>query len=49
MSNKEEKTKNCPSCNKSLKRVNWYYRNGKHFCNLSCFKKAIAKEREKAA
>lgn len=33
----EAKRKNCLSCNKSLRRVDWYYRNNGYFCNKSCF------------
>ncbi|MBI4708158.1 MAG: hypothetical protein HY761_09605 [Candidatus Omnitrophica bacterium] len=32
------KTTNCANCNKSLKRVKWYYRNGKYYCNKKCWK-----------
>ncbi len=45
---KKEKTKriNCTACNKSMKKVKRYYRNGKHFCNKNCFKAFIKKESE---
>jgi hypothetical protein len=49
MSKAEEKRKNCPVCNKSLKRINWYYRNGGYFCGIACFKKKTAKQQEKPA
>lgn len=35
---------NCITCNKTLKKGNWYYRNGKRYCNKSCWKTAQAKE-----
>jgi hypothetical protein len=34
----EAKRKNCLNCNKSLRRVDWYYRNNGYFCNKSCFR-----------
>jgi len=37
MAKAEEKRRNCLKCNKSLKRVNWYFRNGGYFCNKRCF------------
>ena len=40
----EAKRKNCGSCNKSLKRVDWYYRDGGHFCNKTCFKAFLKKK-----
>ncbi len=41
----EAKTKNCTKCNKALKRISWYYRNGKYFCNKECFK-SFQKEKQ---
>ena len=38
---KVEKTvevKNCVSCNKPLRKVKRYYRNGKYYCNKKCWK-----------
>lgn len=46
MAKSEEKRKNCVQCNKSMKRVDWYYRNGKYFCNISCFKEFLKKQSE---
>ena len=42
-----EEVKNCPACNKPLKRARRFYRNGKYFCNNVCFKNAD--EKAKAA
>jgi len=44
MSKAEEKRKNCLSCNKSLKRADWYYRDNGYYCNKSCFKADLAKK-----
>lgn len=46
---KKEKPSNCASCNKSIKKKCWYYRNGKFFCSKRCWedlrdKEAKAKE-----
>lgn len=41
----EAKRKNCLSCNKSMRRVDWYYRNNGYFCNKSCFKAHQEKEK----
>ncbi|MFH0738700.1 MAG: hypothetical protein V2A59_02435 [Candidatus Omnitrophota bacterium] len=38
----EEKQTNCPACNKPLKKVRIYYRNGKHYCTKRCWRKATA-------
>jgi formylmethanofuran dehydrogenase subunit E len=48
MAKAEEKRKNCTQCNKSLKRHQWYYRNGKYFCNKKCFKKQAEKEKQES-
>lgn len=37
------KPSNCTQCNKPLKRGNWYYRNGKFYCNKRCWKKTTEK------
>ncbi len=44
MAKMEEKRKNCANCNKSLKRITWYYRNGNYFCNKNCFKSFLKKQ-----
>jgi len=35
----QEIKKNCAGCNKPMKRLKKYYRNGKYYCNKNCFKK----------
>lgn len=40
----EAKRKNCLSCNKSMRRIDWYYRDGGFFCNKTCFKNHLAKK-----
>ena len=37
---KTEKVKptNCAKCNKPLRKKIWYYRNGKHYCNKTCWR-----------
>jgi len=35
---------NCAYCNKSLKRIKRYYRDGKYWCNKKCYKQAKQKE-----
>lgn len=44
MAKTEEKRKNCLACNKSMKRVKWYYRNNGYFCNKNCFKEYLKKQ-----
>jgi len=46
----EDKTKriNCASCNKPLKIVKRYYRNGKYFCTKNCYKTFLKKQEKKA-
>ena len=36
----EEKQTNCPACNKPLKKLRRYYRNGKLYCTKRCWIKA---------
>ncbi|MDD5018861.1 MAG: hypothetical protein PHH75_01635 [Candidatus Omnitrophica bacterium] len=43
---KESKKVNCGKCNKPLKRIKRYYRNGKFYCNMKCF---IASKQKAAA
>lgn len=40
---KEEKQTNCLSCNKQLKRIRRYYRNGKFYCTKKCWASFIKK------
>lgn len=47
MAKAEEKRKNCLSCNKSMVRSQWYYRNNGYFCNKSCFKTHLKKKESK--
>jgi len=42
----EEKQTNCLACNKPLKKIKRYYRNGKFYCNNKCWKKATKKIKE---
>ncbi len=39
-----EKQTNCLSCNKPLKKVRKYYRNGKFFCTKKCWLKSLKKK-----
>ena len=41
-----EKQTNCPACNKQLKKIKQYYRNGKFYCNKQCWRKSTAKPDE---
>jgi len=42
-----EKQTNCLGCNKALKKIKRYYRNGKYYCTKRCWQKAIAPKEEK--
>jgi hypothetical protein len=44
----EEKQTNCLACNKPLKKLKRYYRNGKFYCNKRCWRKATTKPKEEA-
>jgi len=46
---KIEKPTNCAKCNKSIKKIRWYYRNGKAYCTKRCWKTATEKKEEKPA
>ncbi len=35
---KIEKPSVCAKCGKTFTRKNWYYRNGKHYCNKRCWR-----------
>lgn len=39
-----EKQTNCPACNKPLKRLRRYYRNGIFYCTKRCWKQATTKK-----
>ena len=41
-----EKQTNCLSCNKPLKRLKRYYRNGKFYCTKKCWKTYKEKPKE---
>ena len=43
----EAKRKPCANCNKSLTKIQRFYRNGKYFCNKECFRSLVKKEAEK--
>ena len=42
-----EVVKNCTGCNKPMKKAKKYYRNGKYYCNIKCYKTA-SKPKEEA-
>jgi len=43
----EEKTQtNCLGCNKPIKKLKHYYRNGKYYCSKKCWRKAIKSKSE---
>ncbi|MFA6357255.1 MAG: hypothetical protein WCY09_01105 [Candidatus Omnitrophota bacterium] len=46
---KVEKQTNCPACNKLIKKLRRYYRNGKLYCTKRCWKTALSKSKEEAA
>lgn len=40
---------NCVQCNKSIKKIRWYYRDGKYYCTKNCWATAMKKDAAKAA
>jgi len=42
----QEKQTNCPACNKPIKKIRKYYRDGKFYCTKKCWIKAINKAKE---
>lgn len=42
----QEKQENCLSCNKPIKKIKRYYRNGKYFCSKKCWLNMIKKNKE---
>lgn len=42
---KEEKQTNCLACNKPLKKIKIYYRNGKFYCTKRCWKNFLEKSK----
>ena len=41
-----EKQTNCLGCNKPLKKIKSYYRNGKFYCSKRCWITAVEKSKE---
>ncbi|MCX5710508.1 MAG: hypothetical protein NT060_00820 [Candidatus Omnitrophica bacterium] len=39
---------NCLSCNKPIKKIRRYYRDGKYYCTKRCWKDFLAKSKEEA-
>lgn len=45
----QEKQTNCLACNKPIKKKKKYYRNGKFYCSIKCYKKELDKNKQKEA
>jgi len=45
---KEEKQTNCLACNKPLKKIRIYYRNGKFYCTKRCWENFMEKSKAEA-
>jgi hypothetical protein len=45
---KAEKQKNCLACNKLIKKLKRYYRNGKLYCNKKCWRAFVNKTKTEA-
>jgi hypothetical protein len=43
-----EKQTNCLSCNKPIKKIRRYYRDGKFYCTKTCWKDFLAKSKEES-
>lgn len=43
---KAEKQTNCLACNKPIKKLKRYYRNGKFYCNKICWRNYLKKSKE---
>lgn len=41
-----EKQTNCPACNKPIKKLKRYYRNGKFYCSKKCWRNFTNKPEE---
>jgi hypothetical protein len=41
-----EKQTNCLACNKPIKKLKRYYKDGKYYCNKKCWKQFKSKEKE---
>lgn len=46
---KIEKSNNCLVCNKPLKKIKRYYRNGKYYCSKKCWKKTLKAQKNEAS
>ncbi|MDD5408961.1 MAG: hypothetical protein PHC71_02590 [Candidatus Omnitrophica bacterium] len=46
---KAEKQTNCLACNKLIKKLKRYYRNGKFYCSKKCWRAFIEKNKAGAA
>ncbi len=44
-----EVLKKCAFCNKNVKKAKKYYRNGRYYCNLNCWRKGVEKAAADAA
>jgi hypothetical protein len=44
-----EKQTNCLTCNKQLKRIRTYYRDGKYYCTKRCWAKKVKAPAEQEA
>lgn len=44
---KAEKQTNCLDCNKLIKKLKHYYRDGKFYCSKRCWRSFIDKSKEK--
>jgi len=42
----QEKQTNCLACNKPIRKLKRYYRNGKFYCSKKCWRKATTKPKE---
>jgi len=45
---KQEKQTNCITCNKPIKKLKRYYRDGKFYCAKKCYKDFLKKQKEGA-
>lgn len=46
---KVEKQTNCLACNKLIKKIKRYYRNGKLYCSKKCWRAFMSKSKAEAA
>ncbi len=46
---KAEKQTNCPACNKLIKKLKKYYRDGKFYCSKRCWRTFINKSKTEEA